>query len=209
MNNCYLADTRRKNEFLPDHAELLSAKDLEEYQIMRQRFFAETSKSKKGERLESFIKKLQIIREYTEKGNSNDWKRSIVCGIFFLQNSIGINIQSLRTLLGKCKSSINGSLKQSGYVAHVQTLEFENELTSKIPLANRGMYDLRKWTMRIHESQINEESKIPEFSEERPFIIELPPPKIPKQVQEMKKEVEQRFPCPIKCRYNCMIVHIY
>ena len=201
MENSYFVDTRKKNEFLPDHAELLSARDLEEYQNMRQRFFADTGKSKKGERLESFIHKLQRIREYTEKGNNNDWKRSVVCGIFFLRNSIGINIQSLRTLLGKCKSSINGSLKQSGYIAQAQTPEFEDELASKIPLANRGMYDLKKWTMRVLETKKADDIEVV-VAEEKPFIIEIPPPKIPKEVQVVKKTIERNFPCPVKCRYK-------
>lgn len=187
-------DTRKKYEFLPDHSELLSERDLICYQEMRQRFFDDSGKSKKGERLDLFITKLDEIRRYIEKGNENDWKRGVVCGIFFLKNSIAINIQSLRTLLGKCKSSINGSLQQLGYVAKPQTTEFQIELNNMIPQTQRHAYELKKWTMRVMEKNKPTEIK------QEPFIREIPPPKQKLEVNEIQKNVEMKFPCPIKCR---------
>ena len=192
----YQSDQRKKNEFIPDNANLLSARDLDEYQNLRRYFFTESSKSKKGDRLDLLNKKLNRIKTYIEKSDGDDWKRGIVCGIFFLSNSLAINIQALRTLLGKCKSSINGSLQQLGYVAKAQTPEFTSELAQKIPLGFRHMAEINKWTMRINQASL---------SPEKPFIIELPSPKstiLPQSPESVSNIIQKSFPCPIKCRYK-------
>ena len=191
-----LSDGRRKNEFIPDNANILSEKDLDEYQNMRRCFFSDSSKSKKGERLELLNKRLNHIKSFIEKPDGNEWKRGIVCGIFFLKNSLAINIQALRTLLGKCKSSINGSLQQLGYIARPQTTEFTSELTQKIPLSFRHIAEINKWTMRVRQTP-------EQTSYQEPFIIELPEsyllPKTPETVSQM---IQKNFPCPVKCRYK-------
>lgn len=199
MSSFWNSESAHKNEFVPDNASLLSNQDLENYRKLRQAFFSESGKSKKGERLDLLTQKLDKIRLFINNGNPECWRRSVVCGIFFLKNSLAINIQALRTLLGKCKSSINGSLQQLGYIAQPQTLDFENELAQQVPPSMRSYCDLKKWTMRVlntEKPKIIEKLVLPIISTQNdPIFSSI-------DTTTMYNEVETKFPCPIKCRYK-------
>ena len=185
---------------LPNHWQLLSTSDLEAYYSLRKTINSEIGKSRKGERLESFLMKIKQIRNFIERMDQNDWKRSLVCGIVFLSNSIAINIQQLRLLFGKCKSSINGSFQQLGYSALPPGRELSAEFLCRIPLFQHNTSELKKWTIRENISQkMVQKQKI--------FIV--PIPQIPKQYLQptmtpnnVKKLVETNFPCPVKFRHK-------
>lgn len=132
----------------PQNWKLLNNADLKSYFDLQYQFQQETAKSPKGKRLDSFTEKLNKIKKFIEKGDGEDWKRSIVCGIFFseLPNFLAIQIQQFKMLVGKCKSSINGSFQQLGYVAQPQ-LEQEF-LSKKIPIQFRKVTDFKKWSIR-------------------------------------------------------------
>lgn len=152
----------------PLHLELLSPADIKDYLVMRGNFSVEVNKSKKGERRESFINTLKIIRSYIERNDFNDWKRAMVCGIIFLNpdnnrccqanflsSAVAINIQQLRLLLGKCKSSINGSLQQLGYQSLSSSpigSKLHEEVLRKVPYFQQDLSELKKWTFRENES---------------------------------------------------------
>jgi hypothetical protein len=140
---------------LPLHWDLLTRRDLDDYVELRKSFYDEIRKSKKGERLESFIKRLIKIRSFVERGDQDDWKRSLVCGIIFMKNSIAIHIQQFRLLLGKCKSSINGSLQQIGFIAQPQGGPVNEELLDKIPIFRKENSDVKKWTVRDSTAKVN------------------------------------------------------
>lgn len=140
---------------LPAHWDLLTSQDLDDYVKLRTSFYDEIKMSRKGERLESFIKRLKRIREFVERGNDDDWKRGLVCGIIFLKNGIAIHIQQFRLLLGKCKSSINGSLQQIGFIAHPQGGPIEEELCDKVPIFRREHSEVKKWTVRDCNAEVN------------------------------------------------------
>lgn len=140
---------------LPLHWDLLTRKDLDDYVELRNHFYDEIRKSKKGERLEAFVKRLKKIRAFIERGDNDDWKRSLVCGIIFMNKSIAIHIQQFRLLLGKCKSSINGSLQQIGFIAHPQGGPIDEELLEKIPIFKKEHSEIKKWTVRDSTAKIN------------------------------------------------------
>ena len=133
---------------LPGHWDLLTRSDLEAYVKLRKSFYDEIRKSKKGERLDAFIQRILKIKQFVERGDGDDWKRGLVCGIIFLPNSIAIHIQQFRLLLGKCKSSINGSLQAIGFAAHPQGGPIETELLMKVPIFQREHSEVKKWTVR-------------------------------------------------------------
>ena len=178
----------------PVHWELLSQYDLEGYISLRKLFGVEVRKSKKGERLESFLLNMKQIRCYIERGDQNDWKRSIVCGIVFLSNSIAINIQQLRLLFGKCKSSINGSLQQLGYSALPPGKDLSPEFLYRIPFFRKNSSELKKWTIREIMQKTYIKPKL--------FIIPLPNIPVKPETETIKKIVETSFPCPAKFRHK-------
>lgn len=196
---------------MPNHIQLLCARDVEEYLRLRHKYSDEmTKKSRKGERLDSFVAKLKEIRMFIEKGDNDDWKRSLVCGIIFLEKSLAINIFHFRILLGKCKSSINGSLQQLGYVAIPSGRDFGQEILMKIPLFKKDPGELKKWTIRENQSGVERIKKQSVFLIELPkkkAVVKMPEPVIeqlpqPLKAEDIQKIVKTAYPCPIKCRYK-------
>ena len=161
---------------LPQYWQLLDRVDLEEYLKLRLQNEENIAKSKKGERIESFNQKLDQIKKYIERDTANQWKRSLVCGAIFLKEGIFINIQNFKMVLSRCKSSINGSFQQMGYNANQCNPAAAQEIKSKIPFFSKSPNDLKKWTFR--EFKQHAEITAPEFKSKKPFIIELPKPKI-------------------------------
>ena len=171
--------------------------DRAEYMVLRAKFHEDVGKSRKGERLDAFTHRLSKIRQFVQRNDENDWRRCLLCGVFFLKDALAINIQQLKLLLGKCKSSINGSLQQLGYVAQTQTHGIEKELISRIPLNARDMNELKKWTVRRSK----------EAQPEPTFMIQIPSnltrkPEQVRKAEEVQAFVHAHYPCPVKCRYK-------
>ena len=192
---------------LPAHWDLLHPSDLDQYVQLRTSFYDEIKMSKKGERLESFIKRLKRIREFVERGDGDDWKRGLVCGIIFLSNGIAIHIQQFRLLLGKCKSSINGSLQQIGFIAHPQGGPIEEELCDKVPIFRKEHSEVKKWTVRDCNAEVN-----PLNENTNKTAVIQPEPTVQAVINQnaMPAQKEEKilswdasfFPIPIKFRYK-------
>ncbi|KAK8900186.1 hypothetical protein M9Y10_002509 [Tritrichomonas musculus] len=140
------------NEILPRGFNLLCDDDKVDYIAIKNRFQDEINLSRHGERLDVFVSRLRIVRRFINKDliPLNRWRRMVSCGIIFLDNcdALAINIQQLKILLGKCKSSINGSLQQLGYIAKPSTNEINQEISQQIPLIKEDYFELKKWTIR-------------------------------------------------------------
>lgn len=190
---------------IPNHWFLLSDDDRSGYLELRSRFYDEISKSRRGERIEVFVDRLNLVREYIDREETDKWKRCIVCGITFLENALAINIQQLRMLLGKCKSSINGSLQQLGYTAKPSTREIDLELQQIVPIFGDDHAEFKKWTIRygnlpekIHAQMPYTLKNIDASAE----VKETFPPKIHMNADDAIRVVRYAFPCPIKLRYK-------
>jgi hypothetical protein len=100
-----------------------------------------------------------------------------------MQAGLAINIRQLKILLGRCKSSINGSLQQIGFVSRPPGQSVDRELMRLIPLLVDDHMELKKWTIRRGEC-------LAERTKEDPPVVE------PREV------VRCGFPCPAKCRHK-------
>lgn len=141
------------------YTDLLYEDDLREYYRLRDSFKRELSNSKRGESIENFSKKINRIRSFVIKNDSNDWKRSFAAGIIFLPDSIAINIKQLILLLGKCKSSINGSFHQLGYISRPISSETDELLLSSISYLTKSKRELKKWTIRQKKNYMSVDVK--------------------------------------------------
>ncbi|OHT14800.1 hypothetical protein TRFO_42883 [Tritrichomonas foetus] len=206
---------------LPQNWQLLNHTDLEEYLKLRLQNEEDTTKSKKGERIDTFNNRLDQIRKYIERDLENQWKRSLICGVIFLHDGVAIHIQNFKMLLARCKSSINGSFQQMGYAAIQCNPSAAQEIVQKIPYFAKYPGELKKWTFREFKNEQNH----PQIEKKKPFIIELPkkkmsnfdlpvkvvnqeehklgePEKKPLVAEEVQKAVTRAFPCPVKYRYK-------
>ncbi|OHS97519.1 hypothetical protein TRFO_36278 [Tritrichomonas foetus] len=199
----------------PSHWELLSEDDKQGYISIKSLFNDDLSKSKRGERFEIFVTRLKTIRDYINRNPNDQWKRSLVCGMVFLTSALGINIQQLRLLMGKCKSSINGSLQQLGYTAKPSTHEIDQELGIKIPCLKNDHYELKKWTIRYgtfpdeykqkksEPNKIQTKAQVPNNIEKvKPLAIKEDPLPQTVNADDVIRVVNVSYPCPAKCRHK-------
>lgn len=140
--------TKQTAEQLPNFYDLLSEQDKIEYLKLKSSLEIESIKRNRGHRIEAFGAILDEIRQYIEKRDENDWKRSLVCGVCWMDNMIAINTRQLRFLVTKCKSSINGSLQRLGYLTNPSHAESWKMFISKIPFLKDNYNELRQWTIR-------------------------------------------------------------
>lgn len=199
-----------KNGKCTGNLKLLSPSDLEGYMQLRDRFHTEVANAKRGEKVEMFNKRLKIIKEYVVKHDENDWKRSFATGVIFMENSIAINIKQLILLMGKCKSSINGSLHQLGYIARPASKETDEQIVLTIPIFSRDRRELKKWTIRqkrnARRRQISKPKTEPEQQPEEPEPIPVEKheePIIAKTVEDVWSRTIN-FPVPAKFRYKML-----
>jgi hypothetical protein len=148
---------------------------------------------------------IKRVRNFIERTHEDEWRRALVCGIFFLSDALSLNIQQLRILMGKCKSSINGSLQQLGYAAQSSGPDTEQEFLARIPLNFRDANELKKWTIR-------KSIKVaPKIAEKQQFVVPLPAswsPQVDVETEAVHVIIHRTFPCPVKCRYKYLdIIH--
>ena len=132
----------------PRFLEMLSPDDVEEYNNLKESLSSRGTRNRRGKRLEAFADMLGKVKEFSIKGDENDWKRCLVCGVCWIDSGIAINTRQLRLLIDKCKSSINGSLHRMGYSPSTTGGDTSNSLVDKIPLLKGNFSELRQWTVR-------------------------------------------------------------
>lgn len=98
---------------------------------------------------EPFLNVLYRIRCFCLRNDENDWKRCLVCGVCWLKEGIATNTRTLKILLNKCKSSINGSLLKMGYITHHTRNDLTAQLSSAIPILRDNFSEMREWAIRI------------------------------------------------------------
>ena len=109
---------------------------------------APTTQSKRNKRLTEFEDIIDAIEVFENHEEIEKWKRYLVCGLYRFENGIAVNISTLKQLIHRCKSSINGSLKDIGYVKVINKAGTCAELIQAIPYLQKKANELRQWTIR-------------------------------------------------------------
>jgi hypothetical protein len=173
----------------PDHWDLLSSDDAQAYLELSRILNESSTKSSRGQKIDSFTERLTKIRAFIERDEADSWKRSLVCGVFFPPDGLVLHIRQFRVLMGRCKSSINGSLQEMGYSAQTHFPRLDNSCFPRVP-DRHIIGELRSWTLR---------KKI----EKEPFIIPIPKARsVTEKSEESKEQIAHNFPCPVKWRYK-------
>lgn len=132
----------------PNYWNFLSDMDKYQYNCLRMSISSQYAKNTRNKRVENFTELLEIIKRFCIRGNNEDWRRCLVCGVCWLNEGIAINTRQLRLLIFKCKSSINGSLHKMGFTVNLGRTEAANALTNVIPILKDNTNELRQWTVR-------------------------------------------------------------
>lgn len=178
----------------PMFMNILSAEDKTAYEELQNVLAAPDHRYNRNKRIVTFQDMLAQIKAFCVRGDSNDWKRYLVCGICWIGADIAINTRQLRVLLGKSKSTINGAFSKMGY----ETLPFKNNdsaLQEKIPFLKGNFSESRQWTVRRNtQTSMSEPEKLdaapsPEPKTPEPTeIISFPDQEIPVRFDENPTE---------------------
>lgn len=132
----------------PPHFEILSQADQDTYNRISAAISAPTNRNKRNKRADDFREILEALILYENHDEVDKWKRCLVCGLYPFEGGIAVNISTLKKLIFKCKSSINGSLKAIGYPNVTNKSSSCEELLNGIPYLRGNQAELRQWTVR-------------------------------------------------------------
>ncbi|EAY08271.1 hypothetical protein TVAG_404390 [Trichomonas vaginalis G3] len=161
----------------PKYIEMLSEADRKEYNNLRSMLSSNVVRNRRGKRVETFAEILTAIKNFCIKGDGDDWKRCLVCGVCWLPAGIAINNRQFQILIDKCKSSINGSLQRMGYGTIQSRQESIKLLSESIPLLAQNYPEAREWSVRQYIAATPQPSNpstqfklIPQFNSPAPQI---------------------------------------
>lgn len=109
------------------------------------------SRYQRFKKLEILQDQLNAIRDFVIKHNAYDYKRALLCGVYFLEDCICVNNRKLSQLLGKSKSSINTSLSELGYNRNLSSNEEQMKLFEALPQLKHMLDESKQWTIRAKE----------------------------------------------------------
>jgi hypothetical protein len=141
---------------------VLPAKDREEFlrlksQICSQRYV-------RGQRVSSFEVEIGRLIAYCDRSIEGKWPRYFACGICRLPTCFAVNIQRLKGLLGKSKSSLNGVFQKMGFERVTATKDEVAALRTQLKRLNLGG-ELRQWTFkRMSLAQTAAQMELPDLS---------------------------------------------
>jgi hypothetical protein len=128
---------------------LLSFKDQAQFCELRRQFAGRDSRYHRNQRMEIFDACFAVMRSFCIRNDETDWVRCLVCGVIWLDpDEIAVNVQQLRYVLGKCKSSINGAFKRMDYDGVPLEPDQVKRITTRIPYLKVHPLELRKWSIR-------------------------------------------------------------
>ncbi|OHT01996.1 hypothetical protein TRFO_31013 [Tritrichomonas foetus] len=126
----------------------LSNDDKAEFIKLRNRLHQTQKTSVKDRRLVSFSNEMILVLNFLEHDNKGREQRCVLTGVAFAGPYICVNTRLLKNFLGRCKSSINGSLQQLGYVAVRTKSKARSCVVACIPCLGADPNLLRQWTVR-------------------------------------------------------------
>jgi hypothetical protein len=127
----------------------LSEDDRVEYFRLRTSFQQNPKVSSKDRRVIAFPREIHAVLRYLERSPENMEARCIITGLCFVGPVVCINTRQLKRLLNRCKSSINGSFQQLGYVAFRTKSKARSCAVAALPALERDQNLLRQWTCRV------------------------------------------------------------
>ena len=143
-----LANQKKDATLHPQFWDRLSTEEKTEFITLRAQFRQNLHTSVKDRRVISFANELIRVLQYIERDKVHKEERSILTGVCFAGPLICVNTRQLKTFLCRCKSSINGSFQQMGYVALRTKAKARQCIVTLLPALQNEQTILRQWTVR-------------------------------------------------------------
>jgi len=132
----------------PMYISFLNEADCLSYRKLQRSLSTFSYRSPRNQKESDFDSGFLEIKRFALRGDSNDWKRCLVCGVCWLESGIAINIKQLQCLIRKCKSSINTTMRKLGYSLSASRGDVNDELVAYLPSIQGNTAELRKWSVR-------------------------------------------------------------
>lgn len=187
-----------KNSSKPSFFDLLNKNDKEEYKQMRDEFALDSNRYRRGHRTEVFQNFLKEIHRFCIRNHDDDWKRCLVCGIVWLDNSILVNVGRLKRLMNKSKSNVNGVIAKLGYqIEKSKSLGF-HQLVEQIPFLRGNYVEQRNWSIRTLPSRPSSPEPVIENITKEPTIVQHPAAPVVEKEEDIlsfpgEEELEKQF----------------
>lgn len=140
----------------PPYWHVLNSNDQSEYMKLKEKISPLTLRASKSKIAENYLMILELLKNYIVRGDEDDWKRSLVCGIFWTgSKKIVINTKHLAALFGKCKSSVNNGFQEIKYYTAPFTPEIASTIMKLFPFMKDNCNETRQWTPRMAASEVN------------------------------------------------------
>jgi hypothetical protein len=139
-------DVKRTNS--PDYWALLSPSDQLEYKQLKKAIEPLCLRASRDQLPLKFQIMVGQIQRFVIRRTDEDWKRSLVCGILWIEDAIAVSTRQLSILMGKCKSSINCGFQSIGYGTVTMSSTHAAELSRAFPTLGRSSGEIRQWTIR-------------------------------------------------------------
>lgn len=144
----------------------LSTSDRETYVTLRNDFQRQAKPTNKERKRAIFKEEIKNIIGFIESSPQGREERSIVAGFAIGGPFICVNTRQLKNFMGRCKSSINVSFQDLGYVAVKTRGKAKEVICSVLPSLQRDAGARRQWTVRFstqHELFQSKYDIIPDF----------------------------------------------
>jgi hypothetical protein len=165
---------------LPRYWDHLCAEDQTKYLRLQSDFAEPEYSNRRGRSKAQFDFMLQRVKSFVVRGDANDINRGLVCGTIWLTRGMAVNIQQMKFLTSKCKSSINGSFGMLGYGTIAAGADSAGELLAKLPFLKSNFSELRQWTIRQLVTEQQSETPAPPEPVQAPSVdldlSGIPPP---------------------------------
>ena len=136
---------------VPKYFDLLSHEDREQYYQLQKTIHNE-NRARRNQKCQELQFILDKIKEYVNHDNENHTIRALVSGVAFFDGYIAINIPQLQTLIHKCKSSINTTLRALNYQLIHNRCDACPTFIQRFPQLHSQPSQLRLWTLRSNQS---------------------------------------------------------
>jgi hypothetical protein len=147
---------------------LLSKGDKLQYLTLKSTIDSNSHNPARNHRVGLFQRVLKTVHQFAVRGDASDWKRCMVCGVFWLPPALAVNTSRLRLLVPRCKSSINGCIRLMGYTETLSHTESARVLNYAWPSSIDFSDELKQWTVRTPsvglqsmKAQAKDESPMP------------------------------------------------
>jgi hypothetical protein len=134
----------------PPYFHLLSDADRSQYAQLRECLMEPACKNRRNRTVETFTGVVKAIKTFVMRNDEDDWKRGLVCGLFWVppEETVALSTRQLRLLTSKCKSSINGSFQLLGYGMGVVGADCSAVVVQHLPALAGNFQEIRQWTLR-------------------------------------------------------------